>query len=184
MRRRKFANLPTSKIRNRVEVHVLGRLGQAKTWGALAVFVDWSGISWRHYVPGRNYVPVTALRIVAGLSDGISRRQAFDSPPFGNDVLVASHDKHFGVRHHCKCVHAAVTGPTNPCEKCYRFGAFLPKRKYLIARNQETELQMRLVCLSGSTDCRGNAMIRRHCSSVSEVPTRTKPLVRRTLRAG
>src|SRR5439155_26875427 len=51
IRRRKFANPPTSKIRNRVEVDVL-------------VFVHWSGISRRHYVQGSDYVPVIALRIV------------------------------------------------------------------------------------------------------------------------
>src|SRR5438552_17720060 len=92
-----------------------------------------SGISWRHYVQGSDYVPVPAVRIVAGLSDGISRRQAFDSPPFGNNVLIASHDKDFGVSHHCKYVHAAVTGRANTCEKCCRFRAFLPNRKSLIA---------------------------------------------------
>ena len=59
-----------------------------------------SGISWRNYVQYSDYVPVIALRIVAGLSDGISRRQAFDAPPFGNNVLIASHDKDFGVSHH------------------------------------------------------------------------------------
>src|SRR5439155_4495105 len=85
-----------------------------------------SGISWRNYVQYSAYVPVIALRIVAGLSDGISRRQAFDAPPFGNNVLIASHDKNFGVCHHCKCVHAAVTGRVNLYKKCCRFGAFLP----------------------------------------------------------
>jgi len=129
MRRRNFANLAATKIRNRVEVDVLGVDGQARTWGGPLVFVDWSGISGRHYVQGSDYVPVTALRIVAGLSNGISRRQAFDAPPFGNDVLIASHDKDFGVSQYCKCLHAAVTGRTNPYEKSYRFAALLPNAK-------------------------------------------------------
>src|SRR5258708_37704880 len=92
--------------------------------------VRWSSsmstISGRHYVQGSDYVPVIALRIVVGLSDGISRRQAFDAPPFGNNVLIASHDKDFGVSHHCRCVHAAVTGPGEPLGKVLQTRAFLP----------------------------------------------------------
>ncbi len=66
------------------------------------VFVDWSGIPWLHHRKGSDHVPVTAFRVVAGLSDGISRWQAFDAPPFGRNVLVASHDEDFGVGYHCK----------------------------------------------------------------------------------
>ena len=66
------------------------------------IFVNWSSISLPHYVKGSDYVPVTAFRIVTGLSDGIPRRQAFDAPQFGHNVLVANHDEDFGVRCHCK----------------------------------------------------------------------------------
>src|SRR5438045_703051 len=92
-----------------------------------------SGISWRNYVQCSDYVPVIALRIVAGLSDGISRRQAFDAPPFGNNVLVASRDKDFGVCHYCKCVHAAVTRRVHLYKKVLQIRGILAKRKYLIA---------------------------------------------------
>src|SRR5260370_14578018 len=83
------------------------------------IFIDWSGISWWHHFKGSDHVPVTALRIVAGLSDGISRRQAFGAPLFGHNVLVASHDENFGVSGHCKSrsVHAADTQRGNPCEE-------------------------------------------------------------------
>src|SRR6266516_7644614 len=40
---------------------------------------------------------------------------------------------------------------------------------------------MRLLCLSGSPDCRGNAMIRRHCSSVSGLPTNHQVGLRRRM---
>ena len=55
-----------------------------------------------------DYVPVAALGIVSKLLYRIPRRQALDTPLFGHNVLVASHYKDFGVRHHCRrCIHAA-----------------------------------------------------------------------------
>src|SRR5216684_6000719 len=69
-----------------------------------------STISWPHHLKRSDHVPVTALRIVVGLSNGISRGQAFHASLFGHNVLVANHDEDLGVSHHCKCLHAAILG--------------------------------------------------------------------------
>jgi hypothetical protein len=103
------------------------------------IFVDVSGISWPHHLKRSDYVPVSALRIVAGLSNGISRGQAFDTPLFGHNVLAASHDEDLGVSHHCKCMHAAILGRGKPLSKVLQIRGIVAKRKDLIARNQETE---------------------------------------------
>jgi len=62
----------------------------------------------RNELESGDHVPVAALGIVPKLSNRVPCRQALDAPPLGHNVLVASHDEYFGVRHCCRrCIHAA-----------------------------------------------------------------------------
>src|SRR5439155_16994748 len=62
-----------------------------------------SSTSWSHHLKSRDHEPVTALRIVTELSDCISRRQALDTPLFGNNIPSAGHDEQFGGERHSRC---------------------------------------------------------------------------------
>ena len=106
------------------------------------IFVNWSSISLPHYVKGSDYVPVTAFRIVTGLSDRIPRRQAFDAPLFGHNALVANHNEDFGVSHHGKqgASPVLILGK-NTLMKSVAGSRHSAKCKNLILRNQETDCQ-------------------------------------------
>ncbi len=77
----------------------------------------------------------TILEFLAGLRGTLSVtfEEAFDTPLLGHNLLVANHDKDFGVSHYCK--YSASMLPIST--KVSQTRSILTKRKNLIARNQQ-----------------------------------------------